>query len=189
MNRSLLVCPRGRGAEKLRPLMSDNGFRDAAMAASGGEARRIAAENAFDAVVINAPLDDESGLDLAVELAETSVAVVILLVRTELMSMVYSPAAEAGVLAVGKPLNPATFAQALQMGTTMQNRLRLLLSRYERLEKRLEELRTVDRAKLMLIQHDKLTEEEAHRIIEKRAMDARLSKTVVARELIRRFEL
>ena len=187
--RALLVCPRGRGADKLKPLMAANGLRDALVAASGAEARRMAAETAVDAVVVNAPLDDESGLELAMELTENSTAVVILLVRAELMGVVFGPATEAGVLTVGKPLNPALFAQAIQLGATMQSRLRVLSRRYEKLEQKLEELRTVDRAKLLLIQRKKLTEEEAHRLIEKRAMDMRLSKTVVARELIRQFEL
>lgn len=188
-NKALLVCPQGRGADKLKPLLKGVAPREAEVAGSGSEARRMMSVGGFGVVVINAPLIDESGMELATELCQSTAAAVILLVKAELMSMIYTPATEAGVLVVPKPLNPNLFAQALQLGTAMQNRLKTLGREYEKLQKKLDEIRTVDRAKCLLIQHMHISEEEAHRAIEKQAMDMRLPKLRVARELIRKFEL
>ena len=134
-------------------------------------------------------MPDENGMELAVELCESSAMAVILLVKAELMGMVYAPATEAGVLVVPKPLNPALFIQALQLGLAMRNRLKIQGREYEKLQRKLEETRAVDRAKCLLIQHMHISEEEAHRAIEKQAMDTRMPKMWVARELMRKFEL
>lgn len=186
---ALLVCPGGRGADKLKALMADGQIRACDVAASGSEARRLMSEKSYPMAVINAPLSDESGLELAAELSQDSAAAVVLLVKAEWMSVVFAPATEAGVLVVSKPMNPSAFTQAVQMAAAMHNRLEAMSFQYEKLEKRLEEIRAIDRAKCLLIQHMKLTEEEAHRAIEKQAMDLRLPKARVAKELIRRFEL
>lgn len=188
-NKALLVCPQGRGADKLKPLLAGACLREAEVVSSGSEARRAIAELGIGVVVINAPLPDESGMELATELCQGSTLAVILLVKAELMGMIYTPATEAGVLVVPKPLNPALFTQALQLGTAMQNRLKMQGQEYEKLQYKLEEIRAVDRAKCLLIQHMHISEEEAHRAIEKQAMDMRLPKMRVARELIRKFEL
>lgn len=188
-NKALLVCPQGRGADKLKPLLKGVVPRETEVAGSGSEARRMMSVGGFGVVVINAPLMDESGMELATELCQSTAAAVILLVKAELLSMIYTPATEAGVLVVPKPLNPNLFAQALQLGTAMQNRLKTLGREYEKLQKKLDEIRTVDRAKCLLIQHMHISEEEAHHAIEKQAMDMRLPKMRVARELIRKFEL
>ena len=59
----------------------------------------------------------------------------------------------------------------------------------ERLQKKYEELKIVDRAKCLLIEHMRITEEEAHRVLEKEAMNTRISRVRVAKQVIERFEL
>ena len=84
--RALVVS--AQGLDKLRRALASVGFLNAASAASGGEARRAAAQDTWPLVVINAPLPDETGLELAMELTGTTLSAVVLLVRAELMSMV-----------------------------------------------------------------------------------------------------
>ena len=51
----------------------------------------------------------------------------------------------------------------------------------------MEEIRIVNRAKWLLIGELKLDEPEAHRYIEKQAMDRCVSKRVVAEEIIKTY--
>ena len=171
--RALVVS--AQGLDKLRRALASVGFLNAASAASGGEARRAAAQDTWPLVVINAPLPDETGLELAMELTGTTLSAVVLLVRAELMSMVYGPATEAGVLVVGKPVIP----QVLQT----------LSRENEQLHRKLDEIRLVDRAKCLLIERRHLSEAEAHRAIEKQAMDQRLTRARVAQLILDRYEL
>ena len=55
-------------------------------------------------------------------------------------------------------------------------------------EEKIEEIRIVNRAKCLLIEQLKMTEPEAHRYIEKQAMDTRLSKREVAEHIIRTYD-
>ncbi len=57
------------------------------------------------------------------------------------------------------------------------------------MEQRIEDIRIVNRAKCLLIQYTRLTEEEAHRFIEKQAMDRRLTKREIAEEILRQHDI
>ena len=51
-------------------------------------------------------------------------------------------------------------------------------------QSKIEEIRLVDRAKCMLIQYLSMTESQAHRYIEKQAMDRRVTRGEVARSIL-----
>ena len=67
-------------------------------------------------------------------------------------------------------------------------RLDALRAENDRLADKLAQLRLVDRAKCFLIEHRGLTEAEAHRLIEKQAMDTRATRGEVATALIEEME-
>ncbi|HHT83072.1 MAG TPA: ANTAR domain-containing protein [Clostridiales bacterium] len=52
----------------------------------------------------------------------------------------------------------------------------------------MEEKDIVDRAKAVLIKHLSMTEQQAHRFIEKQAMDMRVNKTAVAEGILKTYE-
>ena len=54
-------------------------------------------------------------------------------------------------------------------------------------EEKMNEIRLVNRAKWLLISHLQMTEPDAHRYIEKQAMDRCISKKTVAEEIIRTY--
>ena len=56
------------------------------------------------------------------------------------------------------------------------------------LQKKMKELKLVTQAKLILMQSLNISEEAAHRKIEKMAMDQRLSKREIAQEIISTYE-
>ena len=49
-------------------------------------------------------------------------------------------------------------------------------------------LRLVSRAKCCLVEHEQMTEAEAHRYIEKQAMDTRRDRTEIAQEILENYE-
>ena len=55
-------------------------------------------------------------------------------------------------------------------------------------EEKIEEIRLTNRAKWHLIECLSMTETEAHRYIEKQAMDLRLSKREVAENIIKTYQ-
>ena len=53
-----------------------------------------------------------------------------------------------------------------------------------KLERKIDEIRTIDKAKFLLMQYKNMTEDEAHNYLEKCAMEKRKKKVIVATEII-----
>ena len=81
------------------------------------------------------------------------------------------------------------FEYAAQLLLAVHRRLEASLPQKEKMERRVEDIRIVNRAKCLLIQYLHLSEEEAHRLIEKQAMDKRKTKREVAEEILRHYEI
>ena len=79
------------------------------------------------------------------------------------------------------------FAQALEWMMTVRERLRKAETKTLSIEEKMEEIRVVNRAKWLLITELKMEEPQAHRYIEKQAMDRCISKRDVAEEIIRTY--
>ena len=58
----------------------------------------------------------------------------------------------------------------------------------DRLKKSLADIRLVNRAKCLLIEKLGLTEEEAHKEMEKQAMNRRMEKVELAKKIIEKYE-
>ena len=156
---------------------------------SGIEARREASQTDYSLIVINTPLSDESGLDIAMELAASTTAGILLLVKAELAETVAVRVEQCGVLVIAKPVVRAMFDQALRFAKASRSRLLAMQHENEKLQKKLSELRLVDRAKCVLIQYLNMSEDQAHRYIEKQAMDTRQTKAAVAQTILSTYEM
>ena len=49
-------------------------------------------------------------------------------------------------------------------------------------------MKIIDRAKCALVRYQNMTEQEAHRYLEKTAMDRRLPRRVIAAEILKTYE-
>lgn len=157
-------------------------------AKSGAEARRLLLEGSFDLIVINAPLPDEFGHELACWAAQTSTAGVLLLVRSESADDLSARVEDEGVFVVPKPVNRPFFYQALKLVSASRRRMLNLEQQNMKLQQKIEEIRLVDRAKCTLIEVLKLSEAQAHRYIEKQAMDMRITRREVAENILKTYE-
>ena len=76
---------------------------------------------------------------------------------------------------------------ALSWMRSARERLRRSEKKTLTLEEKMEEIRLVNRAKWLLISELKMTEPNAHRYIEKQAMDRCISRRQVAEEIIKTY--
>lgn len=104
------------------------------------------------------------------------------------LSAVRDFAEEKGVFVVPSELFFEHTATVFSLVTSAANRLSALDREKEKLSHKLIENRLVDRAKCILIQHLKLTELQAHKYIERQAMDLRLSREKVAQIILQTYE-
>ena len=150
-------------------------------------AKRALAERAFDYVIINSPLPDDVGTRFAIDTADSQESVVLLMVRAELQEEIYDKVAEHGVFVLPKPTSKPTMTIALSWLSSAREKLRKTEKKTLSIEEKMEEIRIVNRAKWILIRELKLDEPEAHRYIEKQAMDRCISKKVIAEEIIKTY--
>ncbi len=155
---------------------------------SGSEARRMLLERDFDLVIINAPLRDETGESLALHVASKEIIQVILLVKREFFEVMSAVCENEGILTISKPVNKYIFMSALSLARSAYNKLRKVHHENDQLRKKIEDIRIVDRAKCILISLFNMSEKEAHRYIEKQAMDMRITKRAVAERIIKTYE-
>ena len=155
---------------------------------SVSEAKRKLAEQDCDIVLVNAPLPDDFGLRLAIDVCNTSDAGVLMLVKSDLYNDIYSKAVEYGVMTLSKPTSSQMVAQSLRVLCATRERLRKMEERQATVEEKIAEIRVVNKAKWLLIQYLSMTETDAHRYIEKQAMDLRTSKRRVAEDIIQTYQ-
>ena len=168
-------------------LLPESVYDPIRIVSSVNSAKRITAERTFDYVIINSPLPDETGTRFAIDTGSSSSTVVLLLVRNEMHGEVHYKVAQHGIFTLAKPTSKQTMATALSWMASARERLRKFEKKTLSIEEKMEEIRTVNRAKWMLINQLKMDEPDAHRYIEKQAMDRCVSKREVAEEIIKTY--
>lgn len=154
---------------------------------SVSHARRTLSERSYDLVIINAPLPDEFGRKLAIDLCSSKNTVAMLLVKSELYDETYAKVLDYGVLTLRKPTSVPVMNQTLDWMRVISRRLGKLEKKALTLEEKMSEIRIVNRAKWALIESCSMTEADAHRHIEKQAMDRCVSKREIAEGILQTY--
>ena len=171
----------------LQTLLPGSSYDPPLRAGSAGEAKRMALDYAVDIAILNAPMRDEFGTQLALDLARDNVGV-LLLVPGESFDGVRDQVEDEGVMALAKPLTRQTLEMGLHMITALRGKLLQMDRRNRALQEKMTDIRTINRAKWLLIEQLRMTESEAHYYIERQAMDPRLSRREVAENIIRSYD-
>lgn len=181
---SALIVSTTQYAPKFTELLASVGYKSATQAHSGTEARRLMSEEEYDLIIVNTPLADEFGYEFAVQAAENTVAGVLMLVKSDVSETIEERVEKYGVVVLAKPASSDDIYRTLKVIYSNRRRLDKLLNSNKRLEDKIEELKLIDRAKCLLIMHEGMSEQDAHKYIEKMAMDMRISKQEVAQKII-----
>ena len=150
-------------------------------------AKRALEEREFDIVIINAPLSDDTGFKFATEIVDSSPTVVLYMAKSELYTFTYNTLISHGVFLVQKPSSKSFLQTASSWLISARERMRKTEKKELSFEEKMKEIRTVNHAKWILISELKMSESEAHRYIEKQAMDRCISRINVAEEIIRTY--
>jgi response regulator NasT len=189
MESALVISSTEKSASVFSEMLNAASIKQIAFLQSCGEARRLLSELDFDLVVVNAPLPDESGEALSRDVASKGATQVILAVKSEFFEAVAAMCENDGVLTISKPVDKGLFWSALTLAKSTHSKIkRLLAEKNERLKEKIEDIRIIDRAKWILISYMNLNEKEAHRFIEKQAMDMRATKRSIAEGILKTYE-
>lgn len=188
MNPILLVCAQEKSAKILENTLSSFLNPTIISVSSVAQARKALESSSFGLIMVNLPLPDEDGEGFAKQAAQSTSSGILLLCAKENAEQTLLRCAPQGILVIPKPIVRAAFVQAVYLGLSTGARLADLLQENRQLHSKIEELKLVSRAKAVLIEYLKLTEPQAHRYIEKQAMDLGIHKQEVALNILKTYE-
>ncbi len=169
-------------------LLPKPNFSPVIIANSVAEARRMLVGQTFDINIVHSPMPDEIGMRLAIDTCSTSSASVLILAKAELYNDIYAKAVDYGVMTLSKPTSIQTMAQTLHIMCATRERMRQAEAKQASVEDKMQEIRLVNRAKWLLIECLNMSEADAHRYIEMRAMKERVTKREIAEASIETYK-
>lgn len=188
MNNVLLICRQKEVGRVLTEILREMAFEHIDVMTSGAEGRRRIQEAEYTLAILNTPLGDEFGIEFAQDILEDHATGVVLIVKSELIDHVERQLEETTAFVVPKPINKTLLQQNIKFILNSRQKMQRLIEKNEKLKQKMDDLKLVYRAKLCLMGYLDMTEEQAHRYIQKHAMDMRLKPAEVAVNLIKTYE-
>jgi len=182
----LIVSAGERSTALIRSVLEQTDLRDIRYASCAEAARAQWGRPQLEVIVLAPPLPGSSLDVLAAEAVRATQAGVIVIVdewedgRT---------AEGIGALLMKKPVSQSAFVQAIRHARAVYRRAELLLSENKRLHVRLDEVRLISRAKLLMMKRFSMTEEQAHHYLERQAMKERISLGEAAKNIVTNCEM
>ncbi len=184
----LIVSASEKPAEHIKEILSFGSFSVLTPVTSASEARRLLDNSDVDIVIVNTPLKDEFGVQFAVDAAAERSKGVLIMVKPEVYEQVSYKMESYGILTLSKSSGREIMLQSVKLLSASSVKLRRLEESAADLQQKLRDLKTVNRAKGLLIENLKMSEADAHRFIEKEAMDSCVKKADAAKRIIKKFE-
>lgn len=188
MENILIVSSSNKSKELLISIAKESGNYKVSSVENSFQCKEVIKRINFDLIIINAPLLDDSGEKLSISINEKTNSSIILIVKKDsLQDDIYNIESR-GIYRIEKPLNKLILTKIINSYIIHRRRFNYINNENEKLKKRINDIRLIDRAKLTLIQYLKMSEEESHKYIEKQAMDLRITKVEVAKNILKIYE-
>lgn len=142
----------------------------------------------IDGVLIAEPVAGSSGQELALQLKKRHCMAVLLLAAPEHADAAAALLEQSGVLVLPIDAPESLIVQTIRLLAAVRIQLEQMQHKTEKLEAKVADIRIINRAKLLLVQHLQMTETEAHKYIEKQAMDTSMRRRTIAENIIRTYE-
>ena len=168
-------------------LLSEQGDGKVSSFTSGSIVRGVDI-TVFDSIIISTPLSDEFGLDLVADIAKDAKNGIVVLAKREIADEVQRKLKFTGAFVLPRPFSKAMLVQTIKMAEIARIGMAKLEEENRHLTQQLSDIKIVNRAKSMLMQYLNLTEEQAHRHIQKQAMDLRKTQRAVAEDILKTYQ-
>ena len=141
-NSVLIVSSGPKVGALLTELLPPASFSPICTVPTAGEARRMLVDRRFDIAVINTPLPDDFGTQLAVEISEKQGCGVLLLVKAEIQEAVGLKVEDYGILTLPRPVSRQMVFQSMKLLAATRQKIRALEERTSSLQSKMEEIFT-----------------------------------------------
>ncbi|MBR6513380.1 MAG: ANTAR domain-containing protein [Clostridia bacterium] len=184
----LIISASEEMRRRIRSQLDRDLFPTSANARNTEESRRLLLCNSYDLVIIDSPIPSAVCHELALDISDRGGSEVILLTDSDSYDQIRYRVERSGVITLPKPIEGDMIRIAINTAMASHSRMLLIEEENRRLRFKNEELRLCNRAKWALHQGLGMDEPTAHRYIEKRAMDNRMTRYAVAKEILKEYE-
>ncbi|MGN0642488.1 MAG: ANTAR domain-containing response regulator [Huintestinicola sp.] len=169
-------------------MASEAGLRNITIT-DGKNLKALCDSEKFGVIVMVLPLENEFGLDAAAYISKRlPEASLVVCAPSKVYEEVCARISSSGALIIPKSSGRATVVNTLRTAAVLKNRFDELRQENTMLKEMIDEVKLVNRAKCVLIEYLRISEKEAHRQIQKRAMDQRITLTEVAADILKTYE-
>ncbi|MDR0531731.1 MAG: ANTAR domain-containing protein [Oscillospiraceae bacterium] len=188
MPRYLLVSATEKAGQPFRDILAELPDVAVFLCAAPDTALQTAAIQGFDCCIVSAPPRGQPDGAFALTLADATQAQILFLAPRELHNAHAERLRQEGILTLEKPVGRQTLLHTLELMQTVQRRVHLLQTQNRKLEQKLDELKLIHRAKCVLISSLGMSEAQAHKHLERQAMNQRISKYEAALNVLKLYE-
>jgi response regulator NasT len=168
----------------LAEMLAEEGFEVVGQAVDGEQAVEMATELRPDLVIMDVKMPKKDGIEAAGEIVAEQIAPVVILTAFSQRELI-ERARDAGAMAyLVKPFSKADLLPAIELAVARYAETAALRIEVADISQRLEARKIIDRAKGLLMTHQKMTEPEAFRWIQRTAMDRRTTMKAVANAVV-----
>ena len=185
---ALIVTPAQKAAKAVESVVRACGDYTVTFSPSAADALGKIRSKVYDLVIIDGAPACGRSKEAALTAASRTESGVILLVGADMFEKSVMQLSERGIVAVSEPLSKIALLSAVRTVYAFNMRLARLRDENRNLNKKLEDLKIVDRAKIALVVRLGYTESEAHKYIERQAMNLRTSRRDVAVGILKTYE-
>lgn len=189
MKKSVIVTSSQEIGSTISSALRSEGFSSIITVSCGNELRRsLHSISEPELVVIDCPLSDEFGQELALHVSETTSAAVLLICGSYIKEDLAEKVSDSGIAVLPKPLGRQAVVYAVRSLSASRSRMMGLKKENAGLLTKIDEMRLINRAKCTLMEYLKFTEPQAHRYIEKQAMNTRQTRRDVALRILASYK-
>lgn len=181
----LLVCKDSKISSLINVMLTPPMF-ELQVVTDFNEARRCCAERVFNIIIVD--FADGEGTDFATDVSD-STSTILLLTPNQHFEQISYKVESFGILTIVSPFDNFYFYNMIKIAIAVQYKVQIMHSQATKLKEKMEEIRLVNRAKMLLMQNLSMSEQEAHRYLEKEAMDRCIKRTVLAEEVIKSYSV
>lgn len=168
---ALLVLRKPELNEQIRSILASRGYGISGMCTSGAQGLIAADTHPVDIAIVGFALPDMPGLEFATNLLMKRDCSVLLLTPPEQMVYVKEQTADMDVVALPRPATAQAMLSTLELIQHYRSRLRKASDEAAKLKSDLDRRALAEKAKVALMNRRGMSEAEAWRYLQKRAMD------------------
>ncbi len=164
--------------------LAELGYAVIGQCGDGATAVDLCAQLQPDVALLDINMPGSDGLTAAAAIAATGTTAVIMLTAYGQRDLVDRAVAAGAMAYLTKPWSVTDLVPAIETARARFVEMRQLTTQVDQLEGSLRQRKLIDRAKAKLIEAYGISEPEAFRLLQKRAMDGRTSMAAIAEQLL-----